>query len=265
MHSFSIFHEYEKSLWTLKDIAWDKIERDRITAEYIHLVKSAVMGECNSIAALHGFLNESVADYDFAAYASLWGAQELQHHFAFRTYLEKVGEAIAPGKVEATRPPYPPGNTHAATLATNIISELTVCHVYHRVSKAVGEPVLRDILARVSQDESRHAREFLYYTRRRLDQHPEEMGSVLETFYVYVGDPEKKIKHPVSVFKGAIPELQNYETIDDGFDYFMGLADGNYAKLSQKLYQTFSNLTGYTLTNLASVRRALTSLPDALA
>jgi rubrerythrin len=168
MHSFAIF------MSTRSPSGLSRISpgtKSNATAEYIHLVKSAVMGECNSIAALHGFLNESVSDDDFAAYVSLWSAQELQHHFAFRTYLEKVGETIAPGKVEATRPPYPPGNTHASTLATNIISELTVCHVYHRVSKAVEEPVLSDILARVSQDESRHACEFLYYTRRRLDQH----------------------------------------------------------------------------------------------
>jgi hypothetical protein len=215
------------------------------------------MGECNSVAALHGFLNESVEDYDFAAYASLWGAQELQHHFAFRTYLERVGEPVAPGKVEVTRAPYPPGVTHASTLATNIISELTVCHVYQKVSHSVEEPVLNEILVRASQDEARHAREFLYYTRRRLERHPEELSSVLETMYVYVGDPDKVIKHPVSVFKGRLPELQGFTTIDDGFAYFEALDEGNYAKLNQKIYQTFSTLTGRKLTNLASIRRAL--------
>jgi rubrerythrin len=263
MHSFEIFHEYERGAWSLRDIPWDKIERARLKPEDIRLVKSAVMGECNSVAALHGFLNESVSDYDFAAYASLWGAQELQHHFAFRTYLQKIGEEIAPGPVEATRPPYPPGVTHAATLATNIISELTVCHVYHQVAKAVEEPVLRGLLARVSQDEARHAREFLYYARRRLERHPGETASVLETLYIYVGDPDKKIKHPVSVFKGKLPELANHETIDDGFDYFLRLSDGNHAKLTQKLFQTFSALTGCALTSLASIRRALVDLPEA--
>lgn len=265
MHSFQVFHDYEKSSWSLKDIPWDRIEKDKVKPEYLRLARSAVMGECNSIAALHGFLNESVDDYDFAAYVSIWGAQELQHHFAFRTYLEKLGEPIAPGKVEATRAPYPPGVTHAATLATNIISELTVCHVYHQVSKAVEEPVLHELLARASQDEARHAREFFHYTRRRIERYPNELPSVLETLYVYVGDPDKTIKHPVSVFKGKLPELQNYETIDDGFAFFQALDEGNHAKLSQKLYQTFSNLTGHPLTNLSSIRRALAKTLEAQA
>lgn len=257
MHSFHVFHEYEKFHWSLKDIPWERIERDKVKPEHLRLARSAVMGECNSIAALHGFLNESVGDYDFAAYASLWGSQELQHHFAFRTYLERVGEPMVPGKVEATRAPYPPGNTHAATLATNIISELTVCHVYSQVSRALDEPVLAEILMRASQDEARHAREFIYFTRRRLEQHPEELPSVLETLYVYVGDPDKTIKHPVSVFKGKLPELAGFETIDDGFAYFQALNEANHSKLAQKLYQTFSQLTGRPLKNLASIRRAL--------
>lgn len=257
MHSFEIFHEYEKSHWSLKEIAWDQIERERVKPEYIRLARSGLMGECNSIAALHGFLNESTDDYDFAAYASLWGAQELQHHYAFKTYLQHVDANVEPRRVEATRAPYPPGVTHAATLATNIISEITVCHVYNQISKVVEEPVLRDLLHRMSQDEARHAREFLYYTRRRITAHPEETASVLEVLYIYTADPDKKIKHPVSVFKGSLPELQGHETIDDGFDYFDTQGEANHAKLTQKLYQSFSNLTGFKLHNPASIRRAL--------
>jgi hypothetical protein len=218
------------------------------------------MGECNSIAALHGFLNESVEDYDFSAYASLWGTQELQHHFAFRTYLARVGAEVAPGAVEAMRAPYPPGRTHAATLATNIISELTVCRVYSELSKVVEEPVLKRILSLLSQDEARHAREFLHYTRRRIEAFPAELPSVLETLYVYVADPDKAIKHPVSVFKGDLPELRGHETIDDGFDYFQALDASHRGRLVDKLLATFSSLTGFQLTSPASVRRALATV-----
>ena len=34
------------------------------------------------------------------------------------------------------------------------------------------------------------------------------------------------MKHPVSVFKGALPELQGLETIDTGFDLFRSLHSG---------------------------------------
>ncbi|HEU5322492.1 MAG TPA: ferritin-like domain-containing protein, partial [Methylomirabilota bacterium] len=208
MHSFEVFHRYERSSWTLGGIPWGRLARDRVRPEYVTLAKSAVMGECNSIAAVHGFLNEFVDDYDFSAYVSIWGYQELQHHYAFRTWLKYVGVDVDPRPVAATRAPYPPGITPASTLATNVISELTVCHVYHFVSDHVEEPVLRQVLRRASQDEARHASEFFHYAKRRLERYPAEVQSVLETLYVYTTDPARVIKHPVSVFKGALPELE---------------------------------------------------------
>jgi len=229
-----------------------------VRPEHVTLARSAVMGECNSIAALHGFLNELPDDYDFGAFSSIWGYQELQHHYAFRTWLEEIGEPVDERAVGATRPAYPPGSTPAATLATNIISELTVCHVYSGLAVEVEEPVLRFILLHASQDEARHAREFRHFTERRLEQHPEEMASVLETLYVYTSDPDQKIKHPVSVFKGALPELEGIETIDTGFELFRSLkSEEGMQRLRSKIFQTFKLVTGYDVERPAAIRRAL--------
>ncbi|MCG8422278.1 MAG: ferritin-like domain-containing protein [Proteobacteria bacterium] len=264
MHSFELYHNYEKHEWTLKDIPWDQIDRDVVKPEYIKLARSAVMGECNSVAALHGFLNESSDDYDFAAYASIWGYQEIKHHYAFRTWLSHISEdtGVDDTRVEATREAYPPGITVASTLATNIISELTVCHVYSRLALHVNEPVLKKILSLASQDESRHAREFTYYARRRIERYPAELPSVLETLYVYVSDPEHPVKHPVSVFKGQMLEKDGGETIDDSFTYFMQVDGSNLERLRTIIMNRFSQLTGYKLERPAQIRRALIDAAD---
>lgn len=258
MHSYELFNEYEKSEWRLNEIPWDTLDRAQVKPEYVRLARSAVMGECNSIAALHGFLNESSDDYDFAAYASIWGYQEIKHHYAFKTWLLQLGEDVASSRVEATREAYPPGITVAATLATNIISELTVCHVYTRLARHVTEPVLKRILSLASQDESRHAREFTVYCKSRIERYPHEKPSVLETLYVYIADPSKLVKHPVSVFKGGLAEIgDGGETIDDAFAYFMELEQGNLSRLQGSILNRFSALTGYSLDRPASIRRAL--------
>jgi len=258
MHSYELFNDYEKSEWRLNEIPWDSIDRTQVKPEYVRLARSAVMGECNSIAALHGFLNESSDDYDFAAYASIWGYQEIKHHYAFKTWLQHLGEDVPESRVEATREAYPPGITVAATLATNIISELTVCHVYTKLARHITEPVLKRILSLASQDESRHAREFTAYCKARFERHPEEKPSVLETLYVYTADPSRLVKHPVSVFKGELPGVADGgETIDDAFAYFMELEQGNLSKLQSVIYNRFSTLTGYQLERPANVRRAL--------
>ncbi|WP_433559430.1 ferritin-like domain-containing protein [Pseudonocardia xinjiangensis] len=257
MHSLGVFRHYDRSHWRFSEIALDDIDRSLVRPEYITLMKSAVMGESNVIAAVHGFMNEFIDDYDFSAFAVIWGYQEVQHHYGFTSYLQAVGESVDSRAVAAMRAPYEPGSTRSATLATNIISELTVNHVYRSVSAWVREPVLADLLLRASRDEAGHAREFRHFAAVRLAAHPEELASVLETLYFYTAD--EKIKHPVSVFKSGLDALSGHETIDTGFQLFLDrmAAQGELDELQAKIRKTFGSLTGLDLGSNGKVRRAL--------
>jgi|SRR5215204_912718 len=257
MHSSDVFCHYERTHWRLSDIDFGAIRRDLVRPEYVTMARSSVMGESNVIAAVHGFLNEFVDDYDFSSFAVVWGYQEVQHHNAFRAWLRELDADVDDAPVEAMREPYAPGTTPCATLATNIISELTVNHVYKAVAKYVEEPVLQQVLLNASRDEAAHAREFIHYCRERLRQHPEELPSVLETLYVYTSDD--RIKHPVSMFKDNLTELQDHETIDTGLDLFLEqIADaGELEELQGKIRKTFASLTDLDLSSNSRVRRAL--------
>jgi hypothetical protein len=241
VHSYEVFRHYERNHWRLADIPFDTIDPEKVRPEYVTLAKSAVMGESNSIAAQHGFYNE-FDDYDFSAFVAIWGYEEIQHHFAFRTWLEATGNPMAAAPVEAQRAPYAPGTTPCATLATNIISELTVNHIYKAVASWVDEPVLAGIMTRASLDDAAH---------------PEELPSVLETLYVYTS--EERIKHPVGVFKGELAAVKDHETIDTGFEMFIGkvAATGELDRLQDKIRRTFGALTGLEISTNARIRRRL--------
>lgn len=257
MHSFDVFRQYERKHWLLSDVDFSAIRRDLVKPEYLTLAKSAVMGESNVIAAVHGFLNEFVDDYDFSTFATIWGYQEVQHHYAFKAWLRELDADVDTKPVEAMREPYAPGTTPSATLATNIISELTVNHIYRSVAGWVEEPVLKQILLNASRDEAGHAREFIHYARQRLQRRPEELPSVLETLYVYTASGQ--IKHPVSIFKDGLDELAEHETIDTGFELFLEKAatEGEMDKLQDKIRRTFGSLTDRDLSTNGKVRRAL--------
>src|SRR5215469_11945273 len=150
MHAFDVFTHYEKNHWNLWEVDFSAVELDNVEQPYVTIARSGAMGESNVIAAVHGFLNEFVSDYDFSTFAVVWGYQEVQHHLMFRRWLEAVGEAVEDSAVQAMREPYAPGTTPSATLATNIISELTVNHIYRRVAAAVGEPVLATLMHNAS-------------------------------------------------------------------------------------------------------------------
>ncbi len=257
MHSIEVFRQYEGTHWKISDIDFAAIDKTRVKPEYLTLVKSAVMGESNVIAAVHGFLNEFPDDYDFSSFAVVWGYQEVQHHYAFTAYLNALGEHIPYSAVASMRAPYDPGTRPAATLATNVISELTVNTVYKAVAKWVDEPVLQVLLKNASLDEAHHAREFIHYTKKRLDEHPDELASVLETVYFYTADD--RIKHPVGIFKDGLEELSGHETIDTGFEFFLDnvAGDDGLDELQDKIRRAFSGITGIPMSSNSQVRRAL--------
>jgi hypothetical protein len=256
VHTFDVFGQYERNHWRLTDIDFTAVDRSLVRPEYVTIAKSGVMGESNVIAAVHGFLNEFVDDYDFSSFALVWGYQEVQHHFAFKSWLAAIGEKVPDTLVQAMRAPYDNGTTPCATLATNIISELTVNHIYRRLAGGIEEPVLRDLLQRASRDEAGHAREFIHFCKQRLEKHPEETASVIETLYVYTAD--NRIKHPVSVFKNNLIE-GDHETIDSAFDLFLEqFADaGELLELQNKIRRVFGQIVGHDLSSNGRVRRAL--------
>jgi hypothetical protein len=243
----------------MAQIPWDEFRPDLVQPDHVAFVKGAIIGESNTVAATHGLLNEFVDDYDFSQFACIWGYQEVQHHLVFQTWLQLAGYQVGYEKIAAMREPYPPGITPAATLATNVICEVLSNHMYKCVSRAVDEPLIARILKRASGDEARHAREFAHYTGRRLTSHPDEVASVLETLYVYMGTTRDMYRHPVSRFKGHLAELEGHETLDEAFRYFAEVDDGGveWHKCCLQLFELFSELTGHQLTRMADVRRAI--------
>jgi len=262
MHSYDIFQQHAKVRWELEDIPWSELQRDAVREEEIRIARALAFGESNAIAALHLFLNETQDDYDFSAYASLWSFEEIRHHYAFRTWLERVGQPVDDRKINAMREAYPNGISHASTIATNLISELSLTHVYAFFAQNLTEQVLKDIFRRLSQDEARHAADFRFYLLRRLERHPNELASVLETLYVYLSDPERPIKHPVDIFKSqlaGVTDARDPEMPDDAFAYFLALNQETtrLPQLRKRIFTSFAGVTGRPLASLYDVRREI--------
>ncbi|MBX6390358.1 MAG: ferritin-like domain-containing protein [Frankia sp.] len=256
-HSFDVFQHYERLQWKLVDLPLGEIRADLVRPEHVALAKSAVMGESTSIAAVHGFLNEFADDYDFSAFVNIWGYQELQHHYAFRAWLRALDIHIDPRRIEVLREPYAPGTTPSATLITNVISELTVNTVYRTMADRVAEPVLAELMLRASRDEAGHAREFMYFAKRRLERNPHELPSALETCHFYLSND--RIRHPVGEFKHRLlEELRGHETIDTAFEVFLSVAEPDALdRLRDKIRRALGNVFGREFATNADIRHAL--------
>ncbi|MCK9921889.1 ferritin-like domain-containing protein [Frankia sp. AgPm24] len=262
-HSFEVFTHYERLQWKVSDLDLDNIRRDLVQPAYIPLVKGVVMGEATSLPGLHGFLSEFDDDYDCSAFVAVWAYQELQHHYAFRAWLRGVDVHIDQARIEALREPYEAGVTPSATLTTNVISEIIVNTVYRALSEWVEEPVLADLFLRASRDEAGHAREFLYYLKRRLEQHPHELKSVLERIHFYV--TSARLNHPVGVYKHQrVEQMRGYETVDDVIDVYLQIsAPDALDKLQAKLRRMLGTAVGLDLSRNSSIRGAMADLAAA--
>jgi hypothetical protein len=259
LHSARVFTAYQRATWTMDQIPWEGFRPDLVLPEHIMFAKGAIIAESNVVAATHGLLNEFIDDYDFSQFTCIWGYQEIQHHLAFQTWLSLAGNEVGFEAVAAMREPYPAGVTPAATLATNIVCEVLANHMYKCVARGVREPVLVKVLKRASGDEARHAREFARYTARRLAAHPEETLSVLETLHLYMGVTREMYQHPVSRFKGHLPELEGHVPVDHIFSYFAEVdQDGaEWQRCCEQLFQYFSECTGYPIARMSDVRRGI--------
>jgi ferritin len=256
-HSFDVFQHYERLQWKVSEIGLDSIQRDLVQPAYIGLVKGVVLGEATSLPGLHGFLSEFSDDYDCSAFVAVWAYQELQHHYAFRAWLRAVGVEIDQDKIEALREPYEAGITPSATLTTNVISEIIVNTVYRAMSEWVREPVLSELFLKASRDEAGHAREFLFYLKRRLAVHPEELASVLERIHFYVTNP--RLNHPVGVYKHQrVEELAGHETVDDVIDVYVRVAPPDAVdKLQAKLRRMLGTAVDRDLRRNSDIRHAI--------
>ena len=94
MHTYTVFKQYERNHWQLNDIAFSKVRRELVRPEYLTMAKSGGMRDSNVIAAVHRFLNELTDDYDFSTCAVVWGYQDVQHHYAFKSWRNAVDEYV---------------------------------------------------------------------------------------------------------------------------------------------------------------------------
>lgn len=257
-HSFDVFQHYERLQWKVSELGLDAIERDLVRPEYISLVRGVVVGEATSLPGLHGFMNEFYDDYDCSAFVMVWGYQELQHHYAFRAWLRALDIHIDQSKFEAMREPYEAGVTPSATLVTNAISELIVNTLYRKMSDWVEEPVLARLFLLASRDEAGHAREFLYYLKRRLESHPRELASVLERIHFYV-NTSAQLKHPVGVYKhDRVAELVGHETVDTVSEVFLEVSEPDALdKLHAKIRRALGAALNMDFSRNSDIRHAL--------
>lgn len=155
--------------WTLDDIPWQSFQPGKVNADLLQIVKTAAMVERNG--ADYGLYLGNVFsdDPEFKIAADIWSREEEQHGLALGRWAQLADptfdfDAAFKRFTELFRIPVDAQTSvrgsRAGELCARCVVETGTSSFYAAIRDTTTEPVLKEICARIAQDEIRHYKLF---------------------------------------------------------------------------------------------------------
>lgn len=178
----------DRGAWSAeRDIRWAAIDRDRAYArpEILRALRDAALIESYHPVNLARLLKATWDDVDAGVVFSLELYEGFKHFSVLRRYLEEIGyePAITDDELVEIR------RAQAETavdgdlierLVEFMLSEHLAHYFFRRLGEQAVEPVLADLLARISADEVRHAQSASDLIAKRIAANPQLVPRVLD-------------------------------------------------------------------------------------
>lgn len=164
--------------WAVDDLSWDSLRPEQLTDDDRTIVRFLTFVEDHIPAYLTFALSTfpTTGDLDASTYRRnreyfrfllAWGNDEEKHASALVTYQIRAqiadGERLAEELTDIGRRPLSlPYEDPLELFVYTFLQEKATQLFYQRYQHVVGEPVLRELLARLARDEARH---FAFYSR----------------------------------------------------------------------------------------------------
>lgn len=159
-------------------------------------------------------------DAEFAAWATYQVGEEAKHFHVVRHYCRHVGHEMAAQHTEANvvmkQKAFDPEEYHDEHWVTlvNVLGETLNIHLYQQLAKIADEPVLKNLLHRISLDERRHQQWFVAYFNKRASTDDGYVDRALAALRVMIGldaPPERNAQRHQGT--GSVNYLQATEKV----------------------------------------------------
>lgn len=156
----------DRGAWSVeRDIKWGEIDRTRALArpDLLASLRDAALIESYHPLNLARLLRATLDDIDAGVVFSLELYEGFKHFHSLRRYLEAVGyePAITDEELVAIRAAQTELDVRPENLIAKLVEFMLSEHLAHYFFRRLGEqaedPVLADLLARIADDEVRHA------------------------------------------------------------------------------------------------------------
>ena len=206
-----LFKSLERARWNLQDdVPWARFDESLLSDEQAQTIRMNAITEWSALPATEMFLRDNEGDTDFSAFISVWFYEEQKHALALIEYLRRFRPALVPSEEELAAVRFPFDRAPALeTLMLHFCGEVRLTHWYRRAAEWHTEPVIRDLYARLSADEARHASAYLRYMKRALAQRGDEARAAFARIGSLMASPRSsRAMHPTNlhVNKSMFPE-----------------------------------------------------------
>lgn len=163
-----------KRHWTLADIPFDQIDRDKIhdDEDLFFVLVGASLIESGSDIYTNLLVDHFGADTEVSEWLAIqWESEELQHGRALRQYVEHAWPEFAwnetrrafLGEYSTYCSPALLEPSRALELAARCVVETGTAALYRALHDYTDEPVLKQLAANIWHDEVNHYKHFYYY------------------------------------------------------------------------------------------------------
>jgi rubrerythrin len=178
----------DRGAWSVeRDIKWSAIDRDRAYArpEILSALRDAALIESYHPVNLARLIKATWDDVDAGVVFSLELYEGFKHFNVLRRYLEEIGyePAITDDELVEIRRSQAEVEVDGdliERLVEFMLSEHLAHYFFRRLGEQAVEPVLADLLARISADEVRHAQSASDLIAKRIAANPELIPRVLD-------------------------------------------------------------------------------------
>ena len=180
--------------WSMDEIPYDRIDSTLIRdkTELFNIICAASFIEITSDLYTHNLLEFYQGDAEIEDWlANYWEREEVQHGAALKRYVQVVwpdfdwDRAYRGFYEEYSRFAVMEGlaETRALEMVARCVVETGTSAFYRMLSDAAPEPVLKQIMANISEDEVRHYKHFYHFFLRYREYDPPSKFAVLRTLW----------------------------------------------------------------------------------
>lgn len=221
----SLYDRLERARWSFDDIDYTAIDRSKVDEQMIHEFKQVTLTELGSIPATRMFMRDFSHDIDFQRFVSVWAFEEGKHSLALQRWLEALGVEIPEQEMQAVDISFETA-PWIETLTMHFLGEQRLGLWYGAFAgiapgakdKPLEEPVLRQILRFMAEDEWRHAGSYFAFLKEAVEETPAYLENIAKmTLWMLRG----RERHPTNITEpsvmGQLPDPNYLPTLINRF------------------------------------------------